>query len=66
MTLNLAWTCGSGPYAVVTWCNNSVSVSRHELLADALVTLARVDRLGCGSRCGRDHRIVHLDDPGGR
>lgn len=53
-------------WLVIADCNQTTSVSDHDTSAAALDALAFIDRIGCGSRCTRDHSLVHLGDPGGR
>lgn len=56
------WVTGAGPFACVADCGPGVTVTLWRTRAEAESALGRVDRLGCGHRCRRAHRVVTLED----
>jgi hypothetical protein len=66
---NNFWVNGDGPYATVSYCGRPektwrwhVSVMLHHDEATARKALERIDRLGCGGHCHRDHQLYMLTD----
>ena len=55
------WVNGEGPYATVAYCNGNTSIQLHEALEEARASMAQIDATGCGSRCGRRHKLLRLE-----
>jgi hypothetical protein len=57
-----AFVTGDGPHALVARCG-MVSVALHESAAEARARGRRLDSVGCGRGCRRDHEVVDLAQP---
>jgi hypothetical protein len=54
------WVMGTGPWASVSYCHPGCTVQLYPTEAEALKAKALIDRLACGGRCHRHHRVIDL------
>jgi hypothetical protein len=54
------WLAGDGAWAVLAGCNDALSVFLCPDQDAAESALLFIERVGCGSRCVRDHLVVRL------
>jgi hypothetical protein len=56
------WITGQGPWATLAHCRGVLTITLHGTRRDAEQSLREIDRLGCGSGCGRMHEIVLIEE----
>lgn len=55
------WCQGSGPYAVLAYCGNELTISRWSSLAEAVTAKQQIDGSSCGGSCAKVHLIIFCD-----
>ena len=59
------WVQGNGPYAVLSYCDGTITISRWAKVEDAIGAKRTIDGSGCGGGCVKVHVIIHFDPENG-
>ena len=59
------WVQGNGPYAVLSYCDGTITISRWAKVEDAIVAKRTIDGSRCGGGCVKVHVIIHFDPENG-
>jgi hypothetical protein len=59
------WVQGNGPYAVLSYCDGTITISRWAKVEDAIGAKRTIDGSGCGGGSVKVHVIIHFDPENG-
>lgn len=55
---NINWISGEGNYAVIAWCNRTITLWHEQDRAQQALDLITSDR--CGHRCRHNHELITI------
>ncbi|WP_157498323.1 hypothetical protein [Leifsonia sp. Leaf336] len=56
---NINWIHGNGNYAVIAWCNRTITLWHERPLAQQALDIINAD--ACGHRCRHNHELITID-----